>query len=154
VDTSRNGGSTRARQYYLAPNGWLVDNERTEGRQVGYWDTDVQGEIHFRPFFGKPRLLSRLTQKEKYQYDSRTNLLTAPHWLDAVGDVQPGPVPTDQVPAPMSRVIQHYRYIKPPDDCDGALNCPPGASKQEINLNTQQRQPSDSLSLPTPSWHR
>jgi len=154
VDTSRNGGPTQARQYYLAPNGWLIDNERPEGRQVGYWDTDVQGEIHFRPFFGKSRVLSRLTQKEKYQYNSRINLLTAPHWLDAVGDVQPGPSPTDQVPAPMYRVIQHYRYIKPPDDCDGALNCPPGASKQEINLNTQQRQPSEPLLLPSHGWHR
>lgn len=152
VDTSRNGGPTKARQYYLAPNGWLIDNERPEGRQVGYWETNAQGEIHFRPFFGKSRTLARLTQKEKYQYNSRKNLLTAPHWLDPVGDVQPGPSPTDQVPAPMNRFIQHYRYIKPPDDCDGALNYPPGASKQETHINTQQRQPSDPLPLPPHGW--
>jgi len=152
VDTSRNGGPTKARQYFLAANGWLIDNEVPPGRQVGTWEADAKGEIHFYPFFGKTRTLSRLTQKEKYTYNSRKNILSAPPWLDAVGDVQPGPEPTDQVPSPMNRVIQHYRYIKPPDDCDGALNCPPGASKQETNLNTQQRQPSETLPLPSGGW--
>ncbi len=151
VDTSRNGGPTHARQYYLAPNGQLIDNEIPAGRLVGHWDTDARGEIHFRPFFGKSRTLSRLTGKEKYSYHSRRNILIAPAWLDAVGDVQPGPAPTDHVPATVARVIDQYRYIKPPDDCDGALNCPPGASKQAINIDTQARQP-EALFLPAGIW--
>lgn len=154
VDTSRDGGPTQARQYYLAPNGWLIDNETPQGRQVGRWETDSHGEIRFYPFFGKTRTLSRLTQKEKYTYNSRKNILLAPPWLDAVGDVQLGPAPTDNVPSPINREIQHYRYIKPPDDCDGVLNCPPGASKQDTNLNTQQRQPGETLPLPVGGWIR
>lgn len=151
VDTSRNGGPTQARQYYLAPNGLLIDNELPQGRQVGRWESDASGEIHFYPFFGKTRTLSRLTQKEKYSYNSRKNVLTAPAWLDPVGDVQPGAAPTDQIPTATARVIQHYRYIKPPDDCDGALNCPPGASKQDINASTAQQQ-TDHLVLPNQLW--
>jgi hypothetical protein len=151
VDTSRNGGPTQARQYYLSPNGLLIDNEHPQGRQVGHWETDAQGEIHFHPYFGKSRTLSRLTQKEKYSYNSQKSILSAPAWLDAVGDVQPGPAPTEHLPLAIARTIQHYRYIKPPDDCDGALNCPPGASKQEINSSTQQKQP-DHLTLPDKLW--
>ena len=151
VDTSRNGGPTHARQYYLAPNGQLIDNETSAGRLVGHWDTDAEGEIHFRPFFGKARTLSRLTQKEKYSYNSRRSILIAPAWLDAVGDVQPGPAPTDQLPTAVAKVVQHFRYIKPPDDCDGTLNCPPGASKQAVNTATQAQQPA-SISLPAGIW--
>jgi hypothetical protein len=33
------------------------------------------------------------------------------------------------------------RFIKPPDDCDGSLNCPPGQSKYDINLQTLKLQP-------------
>ena len=49
--------------------------------------------------------------------------------------------PTDQPPAGVAGVIHRLRYIKPPDDCDGALNCPPGASKYAINIDTAVRQP-------------
>lgn len=152
VDTSRNGGKTHARQYYLHPDGWLIDNETPEGRLVGEWEPATSGDIFFKPFFGKRRSLSRLTDKEKYTYDSRRNVLTAPAWLDAVGDVQLGPSPTDRTPAMVSDVIQHYRYIKPPDDCDGALNCPPGASKQAINQETANRQGEKNWKLPTGIW--
>jgi hypothetical protein len=152
VDTSRNGGSTEARQYYLHPEGLLIDNETPTGRWVGTWQTTPNGDIQFHPFFGKVRSMSRLTGKEKYSYNSRKNVLSAPPWLDAVGDVQPGPAPTDQPHAGVSDVIQHYRYIKPPDDCDGALNCPPGASKHAINQDTQARQQQKSWTLPPAIW--
>jgi hypothetical protein len=151
VDTSRNGGKTQARQYFLSPDGKLIDNETPTGRLVGHWETNARGEIRFFPFFGPPKNLSRLTGKEKYQYDSRRNILTAPAWLDAVGDVQLGLPPTDTPPPPVSSVIGHYRYIKPPDDCDSALNCPPGMSKHAVNLETARRQP-DSLNLPVGIW--
>lgn len=152
VDTSRSGGPTHARQYYLHPDGLLIDNEIPEGRLVGEWQPTASGEIRFKPFFGKVRNLFRLTGKEKYTYDSRRSVLTAPAWLDAVGDVQLGPSPTDQPPAAVADVIQHYRYIKPPDDCDGALNCPPGASKQAINQETANRQGARNWTLPTGIW--
>lgn len=152
VDTSRNGGKTKARQYYLHPDGWLLDNETLAGRLVGEWQPTPNGNIIFKPFFGKERKLSRLTDKEKYTYDSRRNVLTAPAWLDAVGDVQLGPSPTDRPPALVADVIQHYRYIKPPDDCDGALNCPPGASKQAITQETANRQGEKSWKLPAKLW--
>lgn len=154
VDTSRNGGKTKARQYYLHPDGWLIDNEIAEGRLVGEWEPDSRGNIFFKPFFGKKRSLLRLTDKEKYTYDSRRNVLTAPAWLDAVGDVQLGPAPTDRPPALVADVIQHYRYIKPPDDCDGALNCPPGASKQAINQETANRQGEKNWKLPANVWQQ
>lgn len=152
VDTSRNGGPTHARQYYLHPDGLLIDNEIPAGRWVGDWQATPTGEIQFMPFFGKVRNLSRLTGKEKYLYDSRRNVLTAPAWLDAVGDVQLGPPPTDRTPALVSNVIQHYRYIKPPDDCDGALNCPPGASKHAIRQETGNRQNARRWTLPDNIW--
>jgi len=50
------------------------------------------------------------------------------------------------------QVIRHYRYIKPPDDCDGALNCPPGHSKHDINQETAGRQPDVMPKLPSDIW--
>jgi len=79
-------------------------------------------------------------KKEKYQWQTDKGLLIALPWLDAVGDVQPGPAPNDQLPANLAGIIQHYRYIKPPDDSDGALNFPAGASKQTLNAETANRQ--------------
>lgn len=152
VDTSRDGGPTQARQYYLSPTGQLIDNETPQGRLIGQWETDSNGKIRFLPFFGKAKLLDRLTGKEKYQYDARRNVLTAPAWLDAVGDVQPGPPPTDTPISAAASVIGHYRYIKPPDDCDGALNCPPGMSKHDINQDTAKHQPTAQLQLPIGIW--
>ncbi len=166
VDTSRNGGSTQARQYYLAPNGELWDSEHDKGRLIGHWrwlenhetkkgSTDktrilANASIRFEPFFGKSKLLSRLLTKEKYTL-AENRILTAPAWLDAVGDVQPGPAPTDNPPAGSAERIAHYRYIKPPDECDGALNYPPGQSKRFINAETQKRQP-EKHSIPMPHF--
>lgn len=152
VDTSRNGGLTIPRQYYLHPDGHLVDNERSAGRVVGLWHKDSHGETWFQPFFGAPKSLTRLTTKEKFSYNTAKQLITAPPWLDAVGDVKPGPAPTDTPGLGVASVIQHYRYIKPPDDCDGALNCPPGMSKHDINAETAKRQPDKPLSLPKGLW--
>lgn len=181
VDTSRNGGATHARQYYLEPGGRLWDNERPEGRLVGRWssveaprdkaDKDIpeigtadrdepvstigaaSDMIRLEPFFGSSKMLTRLLEREKYSYDAKRRILTAPAWLDAVGDVQPGPVPTDHPPEPVAGRIGHYRYIKPPDDSDGALNYPPGASKRHINAETEKRQP-PGKSRPYPSWNK
>ncbi len=151
VDTSRNGGATKARKYFLSADGRLLDNESPQGRVVGKWRKDEKNETWIYPFFGRPKSLSRLLAKEKYTFDAVKRVLTAPAWLDAVGDVQPGPAPTDTPPEFVASVIQGYRYIKPPDDCDGALNCPPGASKHEINEQTAQRQP-EPLNFAQPTW--
>ncbi len=152
VDTSRNGGKTKARQYYLHPKGLLIDNEHPTGRWVGTWQPDDHGVILLKPFFGKSRALARLTEKEKYTYDARRNILSAPPWLDAVGDVKLGPAPSDQPPESVSDVIGHFRDIKPPDDCDGALNCPPGASKQSIWQETANRQGQQQWTVPKGLW--
>jgi hypothetical protein len=168
VDTSRNGGQTQARQYFL--EGWLTtasdtknlgsldkptlrqgrlwDNEQSTGRWIGSWQQDAVGELHLKPFFGSPKTLKRLLSKEKYQWQAEKALLIAPPWLDAVGDVQPGPVPTDQPPAAIAGTIQHYRYIKPPDDSDGALNFPAGVSKQRLNTETAARQNQRGMTAP------
>lgn len=143
TDTSRNGGLTKARQYFLAPDGKLYDNESPQGRLVGSWEKNRAGETWLVPFHGKPKALSRLLAKEKYKYDAARRMLTAPPWLDAVGDVKLGPAPTDNPPPAVAGVIRRYRYIKPPDDCDGALNCPPGASKHDVNEDTARRQPTN-----------
>lgn len=143
VDTSRNGAPVsrfKVRQYYLAPGGELIDNESTTGRLVGVWEKDERGETWFFPYYGEPKALKRLTGKEKYTFDGKRRILSAPPWLDAVGDVKLGPAPTDEPPASVSKVIHRYRYIKPPDDCDGSLNCPPGSSKSRINAATAERQ--------------
>jgi hypothetical protein len=152
VDTSRNGGSAgdfQARQYYLAPDGKLIDNETASGRLVGVWEPDAGGDIWLFPYYGEPKPLKRLTGKEKYTYNAQKRILSAPPWLDAVGDVKPGPSPTDTPPEAVARIIQHYRYIKPPDDCDGSLNCPPGASKSQINAATANRQPPEKMDFST-----
>ncbi len=145
VDTSRNGGATQARQYFLKLDGALYDSEIPAQRLVGRWESipanaTTAADVRFLPFFGHPKLLSRLLTKEKYTWDAKTRILKAPAWLDPVGDVQLGPAPTNRLPVVVSGVIQRYRYIKPPDDCDGSLNCPPGASKSEIIRQTQLRQ--------------
>ena len=146
VDTSRNGGTTHARQYFLAPNGMLIDNETSGGmrfafRQVGSWQKDPTGDTLLTPFHGKQKSMRRLLAKEKYTFNAGKSILQAPPWLDAVGDVKLGLPPTDHPPADMTGVIHRLRYIKPPDDCDGSLNCPPGESKHVINLDTTKRQP-------------
>jgi cellulase/cellobiase CelA1 len=153
VDTSRNGGTTRPRRYYLAADGRLWDDETLQGRLVGRWrqDTGADGnqQITLLPFFGKSKRLQKLIGNEKYVWDDKRSILTAPGWLDPVGDVKLGPPPTDAPPENVKSVIQHYRYIKPPDDCDGALNYPPGASKHDINAETARQQPS---TLPQMPW--
>lgn len=152
VDTSRNGGLTQARQYALLPDGRIVDNEVPQGRLVGSWQAiESNTDIRLQPLFGKPKFLKRLVAKEKYTWNPQTHILSAPTWLDPVGDVKLGPAPTDNPPANVKTTIQHYRYIKPPDDCDGALNCPPGASKHDINEETAKQQPAQ---LPRIQWQR
>ena len=149
VDTSRNGGTTHARQYFL--EGWqasqkqeshgpLWDNESLQGRRVGTWSSDAAGNLKFQAFFGPEKNMKRLIEKEKYQWQPEKGLLIAPGWLDPVGDVKPGLAPTDHPPTSIAKIIQHYRYIKPPDDSDGALNYPAGASKAEINTKTASHQ--------------
>jgi len=149
IDTSRNGGTTHARQYFL--EGWqasqkrenhgpLWDNESLGGRRVGTWSSDTAGNLKFQAFFGTEKNIQRLIEKEKYQWHPEKGLLIAPAWLDPVGDVKPGLAPSDNPPASIAKVIQHYRYIKPPDDSDGALNYPAGASKAEINAKTALKQ--------------
>lgn len=141
VDTSRNGGETHPRIFYLAPNGNLIDNELAGGRLVGQWRREEDGEIYFNPFWGKQKTLSALLKKEKYQFNIDKMILIAPPWLDPIGDVKLGHVPTDSPPASVNSVIHRLRYIKPPDDCDGSLNCPPGESKHDINVKTMRMQP-------------
>ncbi|MBX2859630.1 MAG: glycoside hydrolase family 6 protein [Vampirovibrio sp.] len=141
ADTSRNGGKTHPRQYYLAPDGRLIDNEAPSGRWIGRWqqsDKNNWATITVYPFFGLPFTLKALTQKDKHTFNPTTMILQAPPWLDAVGDVQLGAPPSN-----ISRVkpIHRYRFIKPPDDCDGGLNCPPGESRSRINKFTQHLQP-------------
>ncbi len=160
VDSSRNGGVTHARRYFLAPNGMLIDNETLGGmapafRLVGRWQRESTGDTLLTPFHGKRKSLKRLLAKEKYTFDA--GVLNAPPWLDAVGDVLPGPRPTDKPPAEVAGVIHRFRYIKPPDDCDGSLNCPPGDSKHAVNAATAKLQPAalpDALrGLTTKLWN-
>ncbi len=145
VDTSRNGGKAHQRQYVLKVSrqqepkkeelkkGLLFDNEFAEGRLVGSWYLDHEGETWLAPFFGKPMKLSILTSLDKYSFFEMSMTLSAPPWLDAVGDVQLGASPTNNTGIPL---INKFRYIKPPDDCDGSLNCPPGWSKHDLNAKT------------------
>lgn len=151
VDTSRNGGVTKPRQYYMAPNGMLIDNEIPTGRLVGSWKKDADGQVRLFSLFGKPKTLSRLLGKEKYKYNLKKSILTAPGWLDPVGDVKLGPPPTDQPPPEVADRIHRLRYVKPPDDCDGSLNCPPGFSKSQIIQETKAKQPTE-LALPPSVW--
>jgi hypothetical protein len=142
VDTSRNGGNTSPRLYHLALNGQLIDNELPQGRLVGSWRKDEpSGEIYFNPFWGTQKTLSGLLTREKYQFDSTKMILIAPPWLDPVGDVKLGLAPTDSPPGSVKNIVQKLRFIKPPDDCDGSLNCPPGQSKFDINQQTLKLQP-------------
>ncbi|MDX2083759.1 MAG: glycoside hydrolase family 6 protein [Candidatus Melainabacteria bacterium] len=153
VDTSRNGGQTVPREFFLAEDGRLIDNQTPNGREIGFWKKDPQGELWFHSYFGPPKRLSRLLNKEKYTFHPEKKLLSAPPWLDPIGDVKLGPPPTD---APQATYISRFRYIKPPDDCDGSLNCPPGQSKTDIIQFTQrlQRRPaaiSQSVWTPIPT---
>lgn len=146
VDTSRNGGETRARLYYMAPNGNLIDNELPKGRLVGAWrkETDPETgreEYYVNPFWGPQKPVSRLVKFEKYEFNPERMLLKAPPWLDPVGDVKLGVPPTDEAPGTVKPYVQRLRYIKPPDDCDGSVNCPPGESKHDIHVQTMRMQP-------------
>ncbi len=152
VDTSRNGGETSPRLYHLAINGQLIDNELPQGRLVGSWRKDEpSGEIYFNPFWGTQKTLSGLLSREKYQFDQAKMMLIAPPWLDPVGDVKLGLAPTDSPPGNIKHVVQKLRFIKPPDDCDGSLNCPPGQSKFDINQQTLKLQPT-ALSTDKSFW--
>jgi hypothetical protein len=121
MDTSRNGGPTHQRHYWLADNGDMVDNETPSGRWVGRWEKLGTSDKVLKPLFGKAMKVSVLTGLDKFSYDASKHILSAPKWLDPVGDVKLGPPPTDNTG---HAEINRYRYIKPPDDCDGALNCP------------------------------
>lgn len=150
IDTSRNGGMHfAARQYFLARNGDLIDNQLPTGRLIGRWRQDDQGNLWFHPFFGPPKALTRLLKKEKYQYLAEKRLLIAPEWLDPLGDVQLGAEPTNQVA--LSNTVR-FRHIKPPDDCDGSLGCPPGQSKHHLLQDTARLQPTTQLVSPAVWW--
>ncbi|MFM7469874.1 MAG: glycoside hydrolase family 6 protein [Vampirovibrionales bacterium] len=156
VDVSRNGNTTRhgflskllkgkpmpapKRQFYLHPEGALFDNEVPQGRLIGLWyqeDTTTplaktpQHTVHLIPFTGGAKHLYQLIQQERYQWVAEKRLVIAPEWLDPVLDEAPGMPPTDALGKKFAP-ITHVRWIKPPDACDGALNCPPGASKSEL----------------------
>jgi Glycosyl hydrolases family 6 len=145
IDTSRNGGTTRPRQYYLAPDGRLFDNQTVPPRLVGLWRKDpATGETWFHPFYGQAKAMTRLLTREKYTFDKAKQVLTAPAWLDPIGDVKVGPLPTDNpggLASPRPGVHVRFRDVKPPDDCDGSLNCPPGQSKSWIIKQTEALQP-------------
>jgi hypothetical protein len=147
VDTSRNGRERshfQNRVYQLAADGRLLDNAQPgTGRWVGHWRQhgDTADDLQLLPFFGPPKLLERLVGKEKYTWQAESKTLTAPPWLDPLGDVQPGPVPTDAPPEAFVRglpagVVARFRYVKPPDECDGSLSCPPGWSKSKTEVDT------------------
>ena len=141
IDSSRNGGLTSARQYALLKNGQLVDNQAPKGRLVGSWRTESKtGETWLHPFFGLPKAMSLLLKDEKYRFDETKQLLMAPPWLDPIGDVKLGPAPSDQARLEPGQVAR-LRYVKPPDECDGSLNCPPGKSKSTIIRQTKSLQP-------------
>ncbi len=136
VDTSRNGGTNIARQYTLAATNLLFDNEIPSGRFVGVWHQDKESHQYWLvPLFGKSMPMSVLVAKDKYVFNSKEKILSAPPWLDAVGDLKLGPAPQD---LKTKSIINKYRYIKPPDDCDGSINCPPGASKSDISKLLQR----------------
>jgi hypothetical protein len=156
VDASRNGNTTRhgflskllkgrpmpapKRQFYLHPEGLLFDNDTPHGRWVGLWyqeDTSQplhkapQHTIHLIPFTGGSKVLYQLIQQERYEWLADRRLVLAPEWLDPVLDETPGMPPSDGLHKRFEP-ITHIRWIKPPDACDGALNCPPGASKSAL----------------------
>jgi hypothetical protein len=148
IDTSRNGQPIthfKTRTYQLQPNGVLTDNGGPNpqvDRQVGRWQPEGDSLLLY-PLFGPPKRLSRLLAKEKYQYDANTKTLMAPPWLDPLGDVVTGTVPQNNVSTVRitgAKAVE-FRYVKPPDDCDGSLNCPPGQSKHDITAMTQASQP-------------
>lgn len=153
VDTSRNGGQGfLPRQYFLAPDGKIYDNEMPEGRWVGNWNYTQDGELRFFPFFGGGKSISRLMNREKYQFDTKQRLLTAPLWLDPIGDVKLGPPPSDQ--GVRGTPIDKLRYIKPPDECDGSLSCPPGHSKQAIKEQLTALQQTLTMPKPAMPWKK
>ena len=128
VDTSRNGGVNPRREYYLAPDHTLYDNETPDGRVVGSWQP-AGGDIQIRPHAGNTVTVSQL-QGQQYEFDQVTMKLTAPPWLDPAGDIEPGAMPTNNTGI---SVIDKFRWIKPPDEADGSLNYPPGISRHETN---------------------
>jgi hypothetical protein len=142
VDTGRNGlGGLEApaRTYRLMSDGRLLDNETSNGRVIGMWRKDSEtGELWFHPYFGPAKPLSRLLNREKYTYDEKARVLSAPVWLDPIGPIRIGQPPTDK---PDMAIFTRYRYIKPPDECDGSLSCPPGWSRQELSSKLQALQP-------------
>ncbi|MBY0405273.1 MAG: hypothetical protein K2X66_15345, partial [Cyanobacteria bacterium] len=125
----------------LAPNGQLIDNESENGRMVGTWRRDETNEYYLNPYHGPQKKLSNLLKKEKYQFNPDKMILMAPPWLDPIGDVKLGPPPTNTTPSEVSGLIHKFRYVKPPDDCDGSLNCPPGYSKHDLLEQTARMQP-------------
>lgn len=146
VDTSRNGGRFTPREYLLAPDGALYDNELPEGRRIGSWARDGAGRIRLNTATGQNVVLSQLLDQQ-YQFDEGAMRLVAPEWLDPAGAVAPGPAPTDETGL---AVIRRFRYIKPPDEADGALGYAPGQSRFDVNTRLAREQEGDRLAF----WQR
>ncbi len=124
VDTSRNGGVPRAREYLLGPEGLVLDV--SEGVPVGRWWRHPGAGILIGDAAREVSLDSLLGQQ--YTFDEAAMRLIAPIWLDPCWEVAPGPAPTDDTGL---AAITRFRYIKPPDEADGALGYPPGASRHD-----------------------
>ncbi|MBY0449799.1 MAG: glycoside hydrolase family 6 protein [Cyanobacteria bacterium] len=145
IDTSRCGNPTSPphflpRQFWLAPDGRLFDNQSGLDKQilyrfVGQWEGNLQKPetLKVKPLLGDPLTVGDLLTYQQYQWDGQRHLLTAPIWLDPIGDVQTGPVPNNHT-GYESVGITKFRFIKPPDESDGALNYRPGESKAKIDI--------------------
>lgn len=147
VDTGRNGSLEAhyaPRRYCLADDGTLKANLRNASYcdvAFGRWRRDDAGELWLYPVAGEPRAVKILIARDGYKEIPATETeplsFEAPIWLDAVGDVVTGKPPGAD---PIDGSIE-YRWIKPPDECDGSVGCPPGTSRAHVQLLLDVVQP-------------
>ncbi len=152
IDTSRCGDPQNPprftpRQYWLAPDGRVLDNQPGPDKQiryrlVGQWEGDFQKPetLTIKPLLDDPQTMSNLLIYQQYQWDGQRRVLTAPLWLDPIGDVQIGPIPSNRTGYELVGITK-FRFIKPPDESDGALNYRPGESKTKIDIQLNALQP-------------
>jgi len=139
VDVSRSGGNPKARAYTLRKDGQITTTLDGEILTIGPWRREADGRVWLYPFFGASSTITGLAQAQGYVWDESTLTLTAPIWLDPIYELRAKIKPSD-ISKQTSSANYEGQYLKPADECDGALGLPPGDSYSRLRGAYQKLQ--------------
>jgi hypothetical protein len=139
VDISRSGGNPMNRVYTLDADGSIITKFDGKRMSIGKWRKEADGLTWLYPYFGRSETINSLVEVQQYKWNAGSSTLTAPLWLDAENTLRAKVKPADVKTAGGSIAFKGL-FIKPADECDGALGLPPGESRNTLMESYQKLQ--------------